>query len=219
MKFYPYKTIHEFLSSAHIGVINAVREGIVADTLTAYGFGAEKIAVGAALLATARELDAAKARAYGVQVEATEAAQTAWQAAGKTYATHRKLARLALRDDEQAQVALLLDEPKAAVLNKWLVQAEIFYANGLDNAEILTALGRYTVTEAVLMEGKTAVSHITHLRATQQQCKAAARRATKERNDTLNALYDWHKEFRAVAKIALEGSQLLETLGLKIIVK
>lgn len=217
MKFYPYKTVAEFLFLVGVGVINA-KEGRVADTLTAHGFGAAKIDEGAAMLATARDLDAAKASAYGEQMGATEAVQMAWRTADKTYSVHRKLARLALRDDEQAQVALLLNERKAPLLSNWLVQAEIFYANGLANGEILAAVGQYNVTEAVLMAGKTAVSQVAHLRAVQQQRKAIARQTTKRRNDALDALYEWHKVFRTIAKIALEGDQMLESLGLKIVV-
>lgn len=174
---------------------------------------------GAALLAAARALDAAKNRAYGAQMGATAAMQTAWRTADKTYATHRQLARLALRDDAQAQVALLLNERKAPLLRNWLVQAEIFYANGLDNAEILAAVGQYNVTEEVLMAGKTAVTHTAHLRAVQQQHKAIARQTTKRRDDALDPLYAWHKVFRTIAKIALEGNQMLESLGLKVVVK
>ena len=219
MRYYPYRTVAEFFTLADVGIINATQEGNVADTLTAHGFGAAKMDEGAALLATARDLDAAKNRAYGEQMEATAAMQTAWRTADKTYATHRQLARLALRDDEQAQVALLLNARKAPLLHNWLVQAEIFYANGLSNAAILAAVGQYNVTEEVLMAGKTAVSHTAHLRAVQQQHKAIARQTTKRRDDALDALYAWHKVFRTIAKIALEGDQMLESLGLKIVVK
>jgi len=219
MRYYPYRSIAEFLSLAHVGIINATRAGEVADILTAHGFGAAKLDEGAAMLATARDLDAVKNREYGEQMGATQEMQTAWRTADKTYAVHRKLARLALRDDEQAQVALLLNERKSPLLRNWLVQAEIFYANALDNAEILAAMGQYNVTAGALVEGKTAVSQVAHLRAVQQQRKAIARQTTKRRDDALDALYAWHRVFRTIAKIALDGDQRLESLGLKIVVK
>ena len=87
----------------------------------------------------------------------------------------RWLARLALHDDEQAQVALLLNERTSPLLGSWLVQAEIVCANAFGNDEILVALGQYNVTDRVLMAGKTAVFQVAHLRVVQQQRNAIPR--------------------------------------------
>ena len=218
MLYPPYRTIAEFLVGVGVGLANGRDMPQVATALAQYGYDAAKLDQGAALLAKAEVLDAEQAQAYGAQMAATAELNTVWKTAAKTYATHRKLARIALRDDEQAQVALLLNQRKPQALSAWLAQAELFYTNALDNGDVLAALGQYQVTGAVLTEGATAVAQITRLRASQQQRKADARKATKQRNDALRALHQWHRDFRAIAKIALEGEQLLESLGLKITV-
>lgn len=219
MNFLPYKTIAEFLFNVEIGLGNGRSTPSTAAALATVGFDAAKMDEGDALLRVAQDLHMRQPAAYGKQIAATEQMRDAWKAADKTVAVHRKLAKLALRDDAQARVELLLNERRKTALDGWLAQTELFYANALDSDEIMAALGRYRVTEAALVGGQTAVSHIAHLRAVQQQRKAAARRATKQRNDALKALRDWHRDFRAVAKIALEGDQMLESLGLKIVVK
>lgn len=219
MNFSPYTTIAEFLFSVETGLVNGRSSPTIAAALAQHGYDAAKMDAGAALLHTAQTLTAHQPTAYGEQVAATEQLNEAWQTADKSYAAHRKIARIALRDDAQAQMALLLNQRRPHTRSDWLTQAELFYANALDDAAILAALAQFNMTDETLMAGQTAVSHITQLLAIQQQRIAAARKATKQRNDALRALRHWHRDFRIIAQIALDGSQMLESLGLKITVE
>ena len=138
----------------------------------------------------------------------------AWQAADNSYMVHRKLARLALKDQPQAQKALLLHKRKKRSLSGWLAQSKVFYTNLLGNDMAKTALAKYNLTEEKLTSGLNAVDQVQALEAVQKQERSEAQQATKERDAVLNALNEWLVELREVAQIALADTpQQLEALG------
>lgn len=209
------RNINSFLQQVRLGVENAQNVPAISDALALYGFDAARIQAGADLLAAAENLQAAQVKEYGEQYQATAALNEAQAAADKLYGLHRRLAKLALRDEPEAQKALLLHERKKESLDPWLGQAGVFYKNALGDPDVLAALAKYNITEAQLLEGQTAVVAVATLNAVQEKEKSEAQRATKERDAALDALDDWYLEFRELAQIALEDdAQRLEALGL-----
>lgn len=207
--------INAFLQQVHLGVTNAQEVPEIAGALSAFGFDTARVQVGADLLATAETLQAVQVKEYSEQYQATTELTKAREQADGLYNTHRRLAKLALRDDPETQKALLLHESKKRGLDAWLGQAGVFYKNVLGDPDLLAALARYNVTEAQLLEGQTAVVVVASLNATQEKEKSDAQKATKARDEALDALDDWYTEFRELALIALEGDpQRLEALGL-----
>jgi hypothetical protein len=209
------QSIDSFLQQVRLGVENAQKVPAISDALALYGFDAARIKAGADLLAEAETLQAAQVKEYGEQYQATAALNEAQAAADKLYGLHRRLAKLALRDDPELQKSLLLQEPKKRSLDTWLGQAGVFYKNVLGDPDVLAALAKYNITEAQLLEGQTAVVATATLNAAQEKEKSESQRATKARDAALDALEDWYTEFRELAQIALEDdSQLLEALGM-----
>ena len=212
---YRNDNIDTYLQQVRVAVRNSSEVAEIADALALYGHDAAKTAEGAALLATVEELQAVQKQEYSEQYAATTAVNEAWRAADKTYTAHRKIARLALRTNPDAQTALMLHEPKARTLNPWLGQAGVFYKNGLRNPDVLAALATYNITEAMLTDAQTAVSTLADLDADQEQEKSEAQNATRARNAALDVLDVWYSAFRTIARIALEDDpQRLEALGL-----
>ncbi|MCP4429147.1 MAG: hypothetical protein GY803_32070 [Chloroflexi bacterium] len=208
-------TIDSRLQLARLGIENGQSVPEIAAALAVYGFDAAKMQIGADLLTAAVDLHAVQKQEYSEQYAATSALNEARAAADKVYSTHRKLAKLALRDEPEAQKALLLHERKKGALDPWLGQAGIFYKNALGNQEALTALGRYNITTELLTAAQAAVVQVAHLNAAQEQERSEAQRATQERDAALDALHEWYSEFRALARIALaDDPQLLEALGI-----
>ena len=209
------RNINAFLQQVRLGIQNAQAVPEIASALAAFGFDAARIQAGATLLATAETLQAVQVKEYSEQFQATNALNEAQDAADKLFGTQRKLAKLALRDDPEAQKALLLHERKKETLDPWLGQAGVFYKNVLGDPDMLAVLAQYNVTEAQLLAGQTAVVAVANLNANQEKEKSEAQKATKARDKALDDLDEWYVEFRELARIALEDdAQQLEALGL-----
>ena len=212
---YRNDNIDAYLQQVRIAVKNSKDVPEIAAALALYGHDAVKTDEGAALLAIVEELQAVQKQEYSEQYAATTAVKEAWSAVDKTYTTHRKIARLALRSNPNAQTALMLHEQKARTLNPWIGQAGVFYKNARRNPDVIAALTTYNITDVVLTDAQTAVSHLADLDADQEQEKSEARNATRSRNAALDALDEWYSEFRTLARIALaDDPQRLEALGL-----
>lgn len=211
-----YKTgnIDKYLQQVRLALQNGKTPDIAA-ALNVYGYDAAKVSAGEPLLAAAEELQAVQKKEYSEQYAATTVLGEAWKAADKTYATHRKLAKLALSDDPDGQKALMLHEHKAKTLDPWLGQAGVFYKNLLESAEMLAAMAVYNITDLMLIAARDAVVQVAVLNGDQEREKSESQRATKTRDAALDALDVWYNEFRTLARIALEDDpQLLEALGL-----
>ena len=209
------RNINSFLQQVHLGIENAQQAPAINEALALYGCDAARLEAGEMLLASAENRQAAQVKKYSEQYQATAALNEAKTAGDKHYGLHRRLAKLALRDDPEAQKALLLHERKKQALDPWLGQAGVFYKNALNNEAILAALAQYNITPEKLTEGQTAVNAVATLNAAQEKGKSEAQKATKQRDAALDALEDWYIEFRVLARIALEDdAQLLEALGL-----
>ena len=211
-----YKTgnIDNYLQQVRLAIQNGQTADIAA-ALAVYGYDAAKLSAGTPLLAAAEALQAVQKKEYSEQYSATTTLGNAWKAADKTYATHRKLAKLALRDDPDGQKALMLHEHKAKTLNPWLGQAGVFYKNLLESDDLLAAMAVYNITAQMLTDARDAVVQVAGFNGDQEREKSEAQKATKTRDAALDALDVWYSEFRTLARIALEDDpQQLEALGL-----
>ncbi|MCB8982526.1 MAG: hypothetical protein H6659_01735 [Ardenticatenaceae bacterium] len=212
-------SISLLLHNAGLAISNGRGDPIIAPALAALGFDDGRFQEGADLLAQARDRHDAQIHAYARQQGATAARNQAWQAADRTYAQHRQLAKLALGKTGDQGTAILLHERRVLRLNGWLVQAGVFYSNALGSPEILAALAQYNLTSEELRAGETAVAHIQDLEAAQERAKSTAQHATRSRDVALNALTAWLSEYRTLARLALTGphAQLLESLGFGVV--
>ena len=141
----------------------------------------------------------------------TEAAKQA----NKTYAAHRRLAKVAFKNDAQRQTDLRLNERKPQVFNHWHEQARHFYTALLADEEAQTRLARFRITMEGIRAAQAEVEQVFALNSAQEQEKGEAQEATQQRNAAIEALAEWLSDFKVVAGIALEdSSQLLEALNL-----
>ena len=210
-----WQDIDAFLQLVRLGIDNAQAVPEIADAIAAYGYDTAKITEGAGLLTTAESLQAAQVKAYGVQHGATDGLNAAFADADKLFAEHRKLAKMVFREDGNAQTALHLTERKKQAFDPWMGQAMTFYQNLVGDAAWVTAMGRFNVTALTLTDAQAGLVALKGLDSAQEKAKGAAQGATKTRNAALDALDLWYSEFRNVARIALDDSQALETLGMK----
>lgn len=192
---------------------NALATPEILDALDVFNFGAARLTPAQTLVDTAAQLMADFAKEYSEQYQATAALEAGWKTAQTTYDTHRRLAKLVLRNNLQKQKVLLLHENLKRDLAGWLAQANTFYLNVLGDPALLTGFATYNITQAILEAGQAAVQHVAALNAAQEKEKAEAQASTKTRDAALEALNDFITEYDEISQIALPDSQMRDALG------
>ena len=128
---------------------------------------------------------------------------------------HVKVARVALQDERGSSQKLDLGGKRKVSLSGWLAQSNQFYINAVADADILSKMNNFGITQAKLEQGKQLVDDVEAANASQKKEKGEAQQATVDRDDALDKLNDWVSDFIAIARIALEDRpQLLEKLGI-----
>ena len=211
-------SLSDFFTEATVLLTNALEHPEIAAALEALGFDAAVIQEGMALLEDARSLYDLQIREYGEQHAATQVFAEASRQADKVYATHRRLAKIAFKNDPQRKTDLHLNEIKPRAFSPWYEQARHFYTALLADADAQTQLARYKVTLEAIQAAQTKVEQAFTLKTSQEQEKGEAQEATQKRDAAIAALDEWLSDFKVVARIALEDTpQLLEALGLRTI--
>ncbi len=121
---------------------------------------------------------------------------------------------IAFKDNRPAHTALMLCGQRYRDLVGWLEQTTIFYQNLLATPELMAGLARFGYTGAKLQAELELVKAVTEANQAQEIAKSKAVAATRGRDDKLAELERWLSEFKAIARIALAGSQMQQALGL-----
>ena len=208
------QSIDTKLAVAQLALSNATANPEISALLAGFGYDAARIAVGQALYETALAAHVSQQQEYGEQYEATQSFDTAWSAANQTYTQLVKIARVAFKGNPNAVTALGIAGKRKPSYSGWLDQAQQFYLTALDNTVFQTALSGYGVTLEKLQAGKALVDAVVTAKQSKESETGEAQQATKTRDAALDSLDDWMSDFIAIARIALEGTQLSEALGI-----
>ncbi len=211
---YSNLSIEGKLAASQQALANAANNPEIAALLAGFGYDAARIAAGQALYDTAQAAQVAQKQEYGEQYAASQAFETAWKTANETYMQLVKVARVAFSTDPNAATALGIAGRRKPTYPGWLEQAQQFYLTALENAAFQTELARFGVTLEKLQAGKALVDAVVAAKQAQGSETAEAQAATQTRDNALEALDAWMSDFIAIAKIALEGTQLSEALGI-----
>lgn len=208
-------SLPNFFAEATTLLTNAQNHPDISAALEAIGYDAAKLQEGQTLLDTALSLYDAQIKEYGEQHAATQALADAIKTADKVYAAHRRLAKIAFKNDAQRKTDLHLNERKPEAFNPWYEQARHFYTALLADAEAQTQMTRYKVTLEAILSAQAQIEQVMSLKITQEKERGEAQEATQKRDAAIEALDEWLGDFRVVARIALEDTpQLLEALGM-----
>ncbi|NIR48544.1 hypothetical protein GWO43_08945 [candidate division KSB1 bacterium] len=203
------------LVAAQVAIDNALSNPDVQSYLSVYGYDADKIGAGKALYDNAQQLHQQQVKEYGDQFAASDALKSTWEQAKAEYMRFVKIARVALKSERAAFQKLALNGDRKQSLSGWLSQAKQFYINALADADILTKLGQFGITQEKLQAGTKLVEDTEAANVAQEKEKGEAQQATLERDQALDQLDEWMSDFTAIARIALEEKpQLLENLGI-----
>jgi len=208
-----HMSLDEFLTRANVAIANTINTPEILAAVEAFGYDADVMKQGQALLDKARALSDAQQREYGEQYAATAAMNEAMAKADRIYSDHRQLAGLAFRGNTGQQAEIGLNQIKKRSFSGWRTQAERFYANLLAKPDMMAAMDRFRVTQEKLQEAQALIKQVESLGEIKQRETGEAQTATKERDAAIDALDVWLSEFKTVARIALaDNAQMLEAL-------
>jgi len=205
--------IEEYLTRTGVAISNARENPDILAALEQFGYDDAVLQQGQDLLDTAFALSSAQRKEYGDQYGATAALNEGQVEADQLYTAHRKIASIAFKSDPTRLTTFGLDQAKKKSFSGWLTQARYFYTNLLADADAITALGRFMVTQEKLAGGQALIEQTEAFNKAQQKEKSEAQKATKDRDAALDKLHEWMAEFKAIAMIALaDDLQQLEAL-------
>jgi hypothetical protein len=183
--------------------------------MAAHGYDATVMGEGRQLLDQAQAAYEARKVAYGNQFRATDHLLTALEAALSSYRKHRALAKIAFKDNRDAQQALGVDRPMGARFAEKVADMKVFYENLLAATEWTDAMAGLGQAAEGLSAAQSAVVAIETANAEQEALKSLAQQATIDRNLAMKKLETWLRDFHKVARVAMaDDRQMLEAIGL-----
>ncbi len=168
------------------------------------GYDDAALAAGIALCDAAQVAFTARQSAQAAQQAAQLAEQAARQVARDGFQDFRKIARAVFRADPAAQTALGATGRVPSDQEKFLTLATAAYAAVLEHSDYLAALTQRGLDQSVIQAEQAKLEALVQANAAHEVAKAAAMRATAERNAAAKAMDDWWAQFRAIAQVALK---------------
>ena len=208
------ESIDERLLAAQVAIDNSMNISSILTAVTPFGYDLIRFQAARALYEECMALVALQKKEYGDQYEATATVEKAWAAADFAYKDALQIARLAFRDDNQAQAALLLNGRRKRTLGGWIEQTSVFYTNLLSDPDKIAAMSAYTYDAIKLGAENELILAVIAANAVQEEEKGEAHDATKARDAKVDELDQFIADYKLVAQVALSRtSQTLDQLG------
>lgn len=210
------KYISEQQTLQNIGILfNNLTEGSpLATELAEYGYTQEEIKKGKALYNQAQNLYQGNIREGQEETQAYAYFKKELDLLSDTYSTDRKKARIIYKENQEVLKNLRLKGKKPYALATLLENIGVFYNTLKAEESLRTPLQRLKITEDTIDTQLAQLDKTQKAYATYTQEKGENQQATKDKNEALNKVDKWVREFYSIAKIALEDKpQLLESLA------
>lgn len=204
-------TIGEVLQWAHTLVHNAKNHTSIQAKLDTLGLKPENVTKGESLLVNTEKLEQEQRTSYEKKLAATDALVTHLADLKVQFREHFTLAKLAFADQRPMRKSLGLHQGKASRRVEWVKQVTGFYQELVRNPK---PMAKYGVPKAKLEQMLASAQSAMVLLIEQQQAKGDAQRATQHKQQSLQELKQWCRNFQRIAEVALQDDpQLLEVLG------
>ncbi len=195
-------TIEQRLLAAQVAIDWVLADVGLQDIFAPYGYDSARMLQGKALHDTAQALAQRQGARAGDQRRARKTRDATQAQARAFFMGQLALARAALRDDPGAAQVLDLGARKHTSAG-WLMQAQQFYANALNDAAILAKLAVFGITREQLELGQSQVDAVAAGIVVHQQHKGVKQETTRARDAALAALDRWMRDFNTAARVAL----------------
>ena len=182
--------------------------------LAEFGYDDARLAEGVALFEAAKTATEGNIQGYSERYAASANFAQLRDVAYETYSNFTKLARVALANMPTSFNQLGLVGRRGTSFAKMSEQIAVFYTAALTSPTIMTALGKFGITEAKLSAGRATLTAAQAALAQQKQDYNEAVNSTATRNDAVAALSTWISAFLVTAKVALANQpDVWATLG------
>ena len=131
-------SIDQQLNNARIAINNALNSPDIQAALTPFSYDPTRLNEALTLYNEARALVEQQRQEYGEQYQASQEFQAAWDAAQTVYSRSYKIAKVAFKNNPDAQTALMLSGTRKRSFPGWLTQALTFYDGLLNPANAPT---------------------------------------------------------------------------------
>jgi SHS2 domain-containing protein len=207
--------VNDFLMSAKIMIENALSDNDVKTALAGYGYDEAMLQAGKTLYDEAFELDLAQKKETGEKVAATTEFNNLWAEVDQQYMKTLKVARIVLKNLYKADQSAMLYGVRKQSFNGWQEQAVSFYANILNDPELMEAMAKFGYPEEKLKEEYEMVKEVIQKQLWQKKEKGESEQATRFRDQKMDELADFVSDLRGIAKVALADTpDYLEKLGI-----
>ena len=198
------------LEAAQLAVSYIENDASLRQKMEAFGFTPERLEVGKELLSVAVRNQQQKDVCYNIQWELRHQISEQLEAVQDQFDEHLRVARIALRKQPTVLNTLRIEriEPKG-----WprVRQAAYFYQQ-MQKQKL--SLQGYTVSPKELQRAAAETHGLLSLRQERIRQKGLAESSTEAKNRAFEALRQWVRECRNIARIALKDSpQLMEGFG------
>lgn len=205
----------DFLMSAKIMIENALSDKDVKTALAKYGYDEAVLQAGKTLYDEAFQLDLVQKKETGEKVAATTEFNNLWAEVDQQYMKTLRVARIVLKNLYKADQSAMLFGVRKQSFNGWQEQAVSFYANILDDPQLMEAMAKYGYPEEKLKEEYEMVKEVIAKQLQQKKEKGESEQATRFRDQKLDELADFVSDLRGIAKVALADTpDYLEKLGI-----
>ena len=207
----------DLFNATRLAIDSALSNPELQKYLGPFGYPSEELQNGRALYDTAFAAHYKQKEEQAEQIGATAELDRLREAVNQAYMRHLKLARVAFKKDTVATAKLALLGRRNRSFSGWLGQVQQFYMALASDDRLQQGLARFGVTPAAITQVQADIQATIQANVARETEKGEAQQATQERDTALDALLDWHSDFIAVARVALEEKpQLLEMLGVQV---
>ncbi len=213
-----HKTIEEEIGEKRL-IINGINQNPeITVRIEPYGYIAEKRQEGMDLLTAAEQSVQMQKVEYSEQYVASNAFQEARTIAEADLNRLRKICKHEFQDNTDAWQLLRLGEIPPRNFEQWMTYSEYFYTTLLNNESLQTPLLRFGCTVENITADYDSSKDLNNLRQSMKTETGDAQRATKLRDEKLDALKTYTDDLVFILKLAFEGddAQLLEKLGITV---
>ncbi len=205
----------KFIFKTSLIIENSLNDQTIKSLVDDYGYDEEKLNYGVELLNNVKKAQLTKNEDGSEFIEKKNEYEKSFNDAYNLYMDYVKISRVAFRENDQIISLLGINGLRKKNPDEFLKQAEIFYSGALKYDVVKSELLKFKITEEKLQNGFNLVKDFVKLYQEISIERAETIGFTKNKNDNLQKLERWIKDYKVILKIALRSDEtLLKKLGL-----
>ncbi|MBI9034064.1 MAG: hypothetical protein JEZ03_06315 [Bacteroidales bacterium] len=211
-----YKSVEEEMGINRTIIRGANENPEIVTGIEPFGYSAEKRQEGLNLLSAAEQSIQTQKLEYSEQYVASNAFQEAKGLVEKDFLRFKRIAKHVFSENAEGWKLLRLGEHNPRTYESWYSYVDGLYTVLLSHEALLTAMARFGCTAENVTADQNSLRDLNNMKQNLFTETGEAQRATKDRDQKMEALKQYTNDLVFVLKLAFEGddAQLLEKLGI-----